>query len=106
MAAKKGFVKMKPIPKENLDELIPLDEKSIGAQATSTFFQPRDMRVTAVFEYSRRCLCLSAFRNIVNAMFSGHGLKPNATYQDVYDVFALLGYEVVSEPEGSEDEPV
>jgi hypothetical protein len=106
MAAKKGFVKMKPIPKENLDELIRLTKK---------YWRTGDVDILPAERYAGDKLSLSirgdvyassAFRNIVNAMFSGFGLKPNATYQDVYDVFALFGYEVVSEPEGSEDEPV
>lgn len=87
---------MKSIPKKHLDELIRLTKK---------YYRTGDVdilaaRSAAADELSKSVrgdsLSSVAFSDIVNAMFSGSGLKRDATYQDVYDVFALLGYEVVS----------
>lgn len=96
---------MKPIPKENLDELIRLTKK---------YYRTGDVDLFPAMRYEREQLSLSvrgdvnagiAISDIVSAMFGGFGLKRDATYQDVYDVFALLGYEVVSNSEGDENEP-
>ena len=95
---------MKPIPKENLDELIRLTKK---------YYRTGDVDILPAMRYAGEQLSLSICGNvhaalsvgdIVSAMFGGFGLKRDATYQDVYDVFALLGYEVASDSEGDEDE--
>ena len=88
---------MKPIPKENLDELIRLTKK---------YYRTGDVDILPARSQAAEQLSLSvcgsgvgrlAFGDIVSAIFGGFGLKRDATYQDVYDVFALLGYEVVSD---------
>ena len=95
---------MKPIPKENLDELIRLTKK---------YYRTGDVDILAARSQAAKQLSLSvrgsevgwlAFGDIVSAILSRSGLKRDATYQDVYDVFALLGYEVVSDSEGDKDE--
>ena len=95
---------MKPIPKENLDELIRLTKK---------YYRTGDVDLLPAMRCESEQLSLSvrgdshaaiSISDIVSAMFSGFGLKRDATYQDVYDVFALLGYDVVSDSEGDEDE--
>ena len=88
---------MKPIPKENLDELIRLTKK---------YYRTGDVDILPARSQAANQLSVSirgdtlsslAFTDVVSAMFGGFGLKRDATYQDVYDVFALLGYEVVSD---------
>lgn len=95
---------MKPIPKEDLDELIRLTKK---------YYRTGDVDILAACTQAADRLSVSvrsntlssmAFADVVSAIFSGFGLKRDATYQDVYDVFALLGYEVVSNSEGDKDE--
>ena len=95
---------MKPIPKESLDELIRLTKK---------YYRTSDVDILAARAQAADRLSESvrgddlsslAFSDVVSAMLGGFGLKRDATYQDVYDVFALLGYEVVSDSEGDEDE--
>jgi hypothetical protein len=96
---------MKPIPKENLDELIRLTKK---------YYRTGDVDILPAIHKAAGQLSVSvcgdvhagiAISDIVSAIFGGFGLKRDATYQDVYDVFALLGYEVVSNSEGDENEP-
>lgn len=88
---------MKPILKENLDELIRLTKK---------YYRTGDVDILPAMRYAgdQLSLCVrgdvhasGAFRDTVSAIFGGFGLKRDATYQDVYDVFALLGYEAVSD---------
>jgi hypothetical protein len=95
---------MKPIPKENLDELIRLSKKYYRTGDVDLL--PAQRQAAEQLSVSTRGDTLGglAFSGMVSAMFSGFGLKRDATYQDVYDVFALLGYEVVSGSEGGEDE--
>ena len=95
---------MKTIHKEHLDELIRLTKKYYRTSDVDLF--PAIHNAADQLSISVRGDALSAlcFSNVVSAMFSGFGLKRDATYQDVYDVFALLGYEVVSDSEGGEDE--
>ena len=95
---------MKPIPKENLDELIRLTKKYY--RTSDVDILPARYKAADQLSISVRGDTMSALRfsDVVSAMFGGFGLKRDATYQDVYDVFALLGYEVVSDSEGDENE--
>ena len=95
---------MKPISKEDLDELIRLTKKYYRTGDVDIL--PAQARAASLLSISTRGDNLGglAFSDVVSAMFGGFGLKRDATYQDVYDVFALLGYEVVSDSEGDEDE--
>lgn len=95
---------MKTIPKEHLDELIRLTKKYY--RTSDVDILPATYKAADQLSISVRGNTLSAlcFSNVVSAMFGGFGLKRDATYQDVYDVFALLGYEVISDSEGDEDE--
>ena len=95
---------MKPVPKESLDELIRLTKKYYRTGDVDLL--PAQRQAAEQLSISTRGDTLGslAFSEIVSAVFGGFGLKRDATYQDVYDVFALLGYEVVSVSEGGEDE--
>jgi len=94
---------MKQIPQKPLDELIRLTKK---------YYSTGDVDILAARTEAATALSTSlrgdnlanyCFADIVGAIFNGFGLKKDATRQDVYDVFALLGYEVVAENKGEEN---
>ena len=91
---------MKTVSKTALDEVIRLTRK---------FYKTGDTDLLAAKHANcdavSRGICGNdgmwlQISDLVTGILGGHtAVKPNATNQDIYDVFALLGYEVTADAE-------
>ena len=90
---------MKAISKKSLDEVIRLTRKYYKTSDTDILdARYNSAKLLSNDAFGHECGAYS-FIDVVGAILSGNGLKRNATNQDIYDVFALIGYDVREDSE-------
>ena len=93
---------MKIVDKKLLDELIRLTKKywnTGGADLVGAKIEVAKNLSEQIFNHKNSWCKLS---DIISSIVSPHGLKPDATNEDIYRVFTVLGYEVAENTEGEE----
>jgi hypothetical protein len=92
---------MMKIPKEQLDYLIFLLREEVYKKYKNKPINPELAgmchRVACDLEMATGIITYSAFESFLEAILRRDGIKPDATNEEIYELFKLLGVEVVDE---------